>query len=334
MANSKKKQTTQASVNSSPVGLVLVVLIVAAVGALAYLSGKVAGESTSAPSNPSAVQQAEGSAASENQIEIEPGNPVVAVVDGEDIARSDVLNFIQNMPANMRQLPIEQLFTVAQEQVINARVINNKVEGVTLNNDPQVKEQLEAAKEQIVRNVYINNQVTERVTQERIQEAYDQYVQNFPDVVEVRARHILVEDKGTARDLIKQINDGADFAELALENSTDATARNGGDLGYFLKDDVVPAFGEAAFSVEPGSVTQKPVETEFGYHVIMVEEKRMRPVPSLEEAAPFLEAQLRRVFLDRIVQEWRADHEIKRLDINGKEASAAPADVPAEAPTP
>src|SRR5690606_30614991 len=103
------------------------------------------------------------------------------------------------------------------------------------------------------------------------------------------------------------LNEGADFAELAKANSTDGTAQNGGELGYFAKTDVVPEFGEAAFSTEVGTYTKKPVKTEFGYHIITVEEKRKRPPASFEDVKPFLEAQVRRQILDEMIQSWRDD---------------------------
>lgn len=318
MANTKTKKSNKTEQSSSPVGLVLIVLIVAAVGALAYLSGKMAGEKSDAQTQ----AQAENAQVQPEQFVIEPGNPVVATFNGEEILRADVLSFMQNMPPNLRQLPIVQLYPIALEQVINARAINKAVEGVRLNNDPQVREQLDLAREQIVRNVYINNQVSERVTPERINEAYEAYKANFQEVEEASARHILVEKASDARALIRQLDEGADFATLARDNSQDSTAANGGLLGYFTKTDVVPEFGDAAFALEPGSYTEAPVKSEFGYHVIMSEDKRMRQMPSLEDSTPFLEAQLRRLFLEQIVGEWRAEHEIQRFDINGKELPA------------
>jgi len=321
MAKAKTKKSAapnKATEANSPVGLVLVVLVVAAVGALAYLSGKMAGETTDAAPKAQATAQDEAAP----QIEIVPGDPVVGKFNGEDILRSDVIGFMQNMPANLRQLPIEQLYPIALEQVINARTISKAVKGVRLDRDPQVKEQLAAAKEQIVRNVYINNEVAKRVTPERMQQAYDAYKENFAKVQEVRASHILVDKRSAARDLIKQLNDGADFAQLAKENSQDSTAANGGDLGYFLKTDVVEEFGDAAFNLEVGTYTKQPVKSEFGYHVIKSADNRERPVPTLEEAAPFLEPQLRRLFLDQVVQEWRAEQEIERFDINGQPLAA------------
>lgn len=299
---------------------VLVVLVVIAVAALAYLSGKM-GDDKSGTTQAAATQQAGETDA--QQTLIKPGNPVVAKVADEEITRLDVFNFIQTLPAETRSLPVSQLFPAALNQVINARVIEMKTEDVSLDNDPEVKKQLAEVKKNIVRNVYIQNKVEEKVTEERLKQGYEQYVASFPDVQEVRARHILVEDASTAKDLIKQLQDGADFAALAQENSTDSTAQNGGDLGYFLKRDVVPEFAEVAFSLAPGVVSAEPVKTEFGYHVILVEENRKRQPASYEEMKPILEAQLRQVALSELVQGWINDTNVERFDINGEPVAAA-----------
>lgn len=305
------------------VAIVLVVLVVIAVGALAYLAGQRAGEnrggadSATSQAQQAAVADQQGDEQNRNQIDIEPGNPVVATVNGEEITRLEVFQFIQNLPQETRQLPLQNLFPVALNQVINARVVNEKVEDVDLPDDPEVERQLEQAREQIVRNVYIQNQVSERITDERLQQLYQQYSENFPEVMEARAAHILVEDRSTAQDILSQLQEGADFAELAQEFSIDATADQGGQLNYFTQTDVVPEFGEAVFSAEIGEVIDEPVESEFGYHIIKVQERRIRPVPPFEEARPFLEAQLRRAVLDQVIAEWRQEADVTRFDING-----------------
>lgn len=308
-------KTEVSNQKGNAVVIVLVVLVVIAVGALAYLSGQMAAEKnadTPATADVAQVQQTQ-----QPQLEIEPGNPVVAKVGDQEITRVDVFNFIQNMPENVRQLPVDQLFQLAQNQVINAQVINRQVDEVNLDNDPEVKRRLDALKPGIVRNVYLEQQVNAGLTDERMQQAYQQYSENFPDVIEVKARHILVEDENTAKDLIAQLNEGADFAELAQANSTDGTAQNGGELGYFTQNDVVPEFGEVAFALEVGAMTTEPVQTQFGFHVIKLEEKRKRPVPEFEQVRPFLEAQLRQAVLDNLVTTWRSESSVELFDING-----------------
>ncbi len=339
--------------------VVLVVLLVIAVGAIAYLSTKMdsgSGESASASSSVAAATNSasEGDQQTAQQGDtpqpvIEPGNPVVAKVSGQDVTRLDVFNFIQTLPPQTRQLPVTQLFPLALDQVVNASVISKQVSGVNLDNDPAVKEQLQAAKSQIVRGVFVQKEVEKAITAERIKQAYDGYVAGFPKIPELKTRHILVEDEATAKDLIKQLKEGADFAALAKEHSTDATKDNGGDLGYISKQDqVIPEFLETAFALEPGSMTEKPLKTEFGYHIIEVTEARDRPPATLEQATPFISAQLRGVVLNELLSQWRDKADVEVFDINGKpiepaagdetpeeeaapaEAEAAPEKAPAE----
>ena len=324
--------------------IVLVVLVAVAVGVLAYMSGQM-GKKPADPANPGAAAAAEQAAAptDENMV-IKPGNPVVAKVNGQDVTRVDVFNFIQTLPPQTRQMPVSQLFPIAVEQVVNARIITDKTKGINLDGNAEVQKQMEIAKENIVRGVYIQNEVGKKISEERLKTTYEQYKAAFPKIDEVKARHILVKEEDKAKDLIKQLEGGADFAELAKANSTDGTAENGGELGYFAQPDVVPEFAEAAFKTDIGSFTTKPVKSEFGYHIIKVEDKRVRPPAEYEEAKPFLEAQLRRVLLDEVIQEWKDAAKIERFDINGdpiepaagnEAPAAAPQAVPApaEAPT-
>ncbi len=310
--------------------IVLAVLVVVAIGALAYFSGKVdkngTGTDTAAAAAAAATAPVETAANAPKNPDgtpatsapvIKPGNPVVAKLKGGEVTRLDVFNFIQGLPPQTRQMPLEQLYPMALEQVINGKIIAEKTKGVNLDGDAEVKKQMADAKTQIVRSVYIEKEVAKKVTEGRLKSVYDEYIKSFPDIQDVKASHILVKEETKAKDLIKQLGEGGNFEELAKANSIDGTAQNGGSLGYFAKTDVVPAFGEASFGLKVGEYTKKPVKTDFGYHVIRVEEQRKRPPASYEDIKPFLETQVRRQILDEMVQEWRNESDIKRFDING-----------------
>lgn len=336
----KNHNPTRQSESGNAVVIVLVVLVVAAVGALGYLSTQMddadAAQTNVAESNQiadaepaSGTQEATESgedAAGESeqanaasQMQIDEGNPVVAKVGDEEITRLDVLNYIQsNVPPPMRQLPLQQLFAMAQEQVVNAKLMEAKVDEDSVANQEEVKLQLENARKQILRNAYVQGEIDKKMTDDRLQAAYNEYKENFEQVEELKARHMLVAEESKAKDIIQQLNDGADFAELAQEHSTDGTANNGGDLGYFAKSDVVPEFADAAFALEEGSITQEPVKTQFGYHVIKAEDKRQRPVPEFEDVKQQLESNLRREVLEEIMAGWRESAKIEVYDINGK----------------
>jgi peptidyl-prolyl cis-trans isomerase C len=307
--------------------IALVVLAVAAIGAFAYFATQksntsVAATTTAATTAPAADATASTDTAGKKP-EVTPGNPVVAKVDGKDITRMDVLNFVQTLSPQVRQMPLEQLFPMAVDQLVNTQIIIEKTKGINLDSDPEVQKQLAAAKEQIERSVYIQKEVEKKVTDGKIKDAYDKYVKAFPDVQEVKARHILVKDEAKAKDLIKKLDAGEDFAKLATENSTDGTAKNGGELGYFTDKEVVPAFASVAFATTPGTYTKTPVKTDFGYHIIKVEEKRKRPAATMEQAKPFLEAQVRREILETMIKDWRDDAKVETFDINGNKIEPA-----------
>jgi len=318
MAKKKTKAKTELkAVPLSPLTMTGIGVAIVALIVIAFVIGR---NAPPAGISQQVAQQAQQTAeGEESDFVLEPGNPVVAEVNGEEITRLDVFQFIQSLPEQTRRLPLAQLFPLAQQQVINSRIIANKTENVNLDRDKEVQRQLEEAKKQIVRNVFIENEISDRITEERLKGAYEQYKASFPEIQEVKASHILVEDKSLAKDIIDQLQEGADFAELAKEHSTDATAENGGELSYFSKNDVVPEFGEAAFTLEPGSYTEQPVKSEFGYHVIKVEDKRIRPPVAYEKAKPFLESQLRRAAMDEIMNDWRSHANVEVYDVNGKE---------------
>ena len=141
--------------------------------------------------------------------------------------------------------------------------------------------------------------------------------------MEVHARHILVDDEAKAKDIAKRAKAGEDFAKLAKENSKDS-AEDGGDLGYFTKDQMVPEFAEAAFKLEKGQVSD-PVKTQFGWHIIKVEDKRQKPVPAYEQVEDQVEQYLVRKAQADMVTKLRADAKIEKTAAPAKPAAPAPA---------
>lgn len=297
-----------------PLVIALIAIIAAVGGAIALNSGKGVADSEKGKEATAAADQkkAEG-----DEPMIKLGNPVVAIVDGKEIKRGDVFEFISQLPPNVRQMPIQQLFPMAQEQVINNMVISQKADAANLEDDQKVKDLEKQAKEQIIRNVYIQRQVDAQITPQKLQEAYQDMLKQMGKVQEVEARHILVKDEATAKKLIKELEGGADFATLAKENSTGPSAKNGGELGYFSKDQMVPEFANAAFALDKGAFTKDPVKTQFGWHIIEVEDKRVRPAPKFEQVKPQLEAQMRQKVLGELVKSWQEESKVEVFDING-----------------
>lgn len=291
--------------------IVLVILILAAVGVLAYMSGKMG----VTPANTDSETQT--ASADAPQGDSPNADPVIAKVNGEEIKRSEVQALVNMMPPQMQQIPLEQILPIAIEQLVNNKVIDAQSKGASLDSDPEVVKQMAMAKEQIVRGRFLEKAMDAKMTEDILKAKYDQYVKDFPDVQEVKAAHILVETEDKAKEIIKELEAGKSFAELAKANSKDGTAQNGGDLGYFTQQDVVPEFAKAAFDTKVGEYTKKPVKTQFGFHIIKVEDKRKRPPASFEEAKGFIEQEARREILETLIKDWKAAAKIERFDING-----------------
>lgn len=272
------------------------------------------------PATDSAAASNEAAAAA--PAAIDPGNPVVAKVGDADVTRVDVLNFIAQLPPHINQMPIEQLFPMAQEQVINTKIVEKNIDKDSVAGSEEVQKKIADAKEQILRAAYLEKEVGKRLTDKRLKSAYDAFLKKQPDVEEVKAAHILVATEAEAKDIIAKLNEGGSFAELAKAHSKDNTAQNGGDLGYFTKQDVVPEFAEVAFAMKKDAYSKEPVKTQFGYHVIKMEDKRARPKPTFEEAESFIKSEEQREILDEMLKEWREKTNIEKFDINGKPQAA------------
>jgi len=174
-------------------------------------------------------------------------------------------------------------------------------------------------------NAYVQEQVAAQVTPAAIQAEYNKDYANQPGPAQVEARHILVQTQAQAQAIITQLNGGADFATLAQKDSIDPGAKNGGELGWFSQDEMVPAFASAAFALQPGQYTKTPVQTQFGWHVILCEGKRTAPTPKLADVSD----QIRQKLADNAVQNAltaaRDKVKIQLFNPDGSTASAAPA---------
>ena len=307
--------------SGNAVVITLVVLALVAVGGFAYMSGKQGGLNLGAIGDIASTDNdsvaVAGNTASADE------NPILVKLDGADIRRQDVIDFINTMPGQIRQqVPPQQLFSLALEQMVGNVIVDKKAAGSNLKNDADVKAQVAKATDQIIRAKFIENAIDENLSDERIKAAYENYLKNFPEVEEVRAAHILVDDEAVAKDIIAKLNKGGSFADLAKEFSKDGSSANGGDLGYFTAADVVPEFSKAAFSQDVGSFSKSAVKSDFGYHIVRVDDKRKRPPAEFDAAKSFLEQELRQTILQEVVASWKEGVDIERFDINGKPLSA------------
>ncbi len=237
-------------------------------------------------------------------------DPVVARVNGEEIHRSDVMRELQMAGPQMQQLPPQMIYPQILEKMIATRIVSQKGYADGTQNDKEVKQRVKELEAQVVAEAYIHKLVEPKITEAKIKERYEALVSKFKPQDEIRARHILVKTEDEANDIVKQLKGGADFAKLAEEKSKDTgSAKQGGDLGYFVHDAMVKAFADAAFGMKAGEVSDKPVKTEFGYHIIKVEDKRKSSAPPI--------AEVREQIASRLGQEMTND-EVKALEGKAK----------------
>jgi len=255
-------------------------------------------------------------------------DPIVARVDGAEVHRSEIVRELQNLGSQAQQLPPQTLYPQLLEKVIVTKLVSSKGYDEKLQNDPEVKERLKGAEAQIVADVYVHKTIQPKITDAKIKERYDELATKFKPEEEVRARHILVPTEAEAKEILKKLKDGADFAQLAMENSKDTgSAKQGGDLGYFTKNTMVKPFADAAFGMKIGDMSKEPVKTDFGYHIIKVEDRRKSSPPPVEEVKDQITNQLGQEMVQKLVKDLQASAKIERFNIDGspmKEPVAAP----------
>ncbi len=211
-----------------------------------------------------------------------PADPkeVVATIDGKPVTRQDVLDSASDLPPQY-MAQIDKLFPQLLNRLIGIQLVQAKGREQGLADDPEVKRLVKQAEEEAISRAYIQKVVEQKVNDEAIQKIYDEDLKEHPPQIEIRASHILVKTEDEAKEIIKELSGGADFATLAKEKSIDkGSGQNGGDLNWFTKDTMVKEFSDAAFAMQRGDVSKVPVKSQFGWHIIKITDSRMQtPVP-------------------------------------------------------
>ncbi len=253
-------------------------------------------------------------------------DPVVATVNGMQIHLSDIQKAAQNAPQQLQQMPPNQLFPLLLNQEIDRAALLVAAHAENLQQQPAVAAAMTQAANVSLENAYVQQEVTGAVTNAAVQAEYNKDYANKPGPEQVDARHILVKTKAEAEAIITQLNHGANFAALAEKDSIDPGAKNGGELGWFTKDEMVPAFANAAFALQPGQYTKTPVQSQFGWHVILVEGRRTAPAPALAD----VQDQIRQSLADNAIQATLAAARSKvKITISNPDGTQAAPTAPA-----
>ncbi len=241
-------------------------------------------------------------------------DPVVARVNGQPITRSAVLELYGQLPPPMNQIPVEQLLPGIISELTARKLIGEAAEKSKLADDPAVKLQLQNAREQVLQQAYLDRKLKAELTEPKLKARYEELIKAQPQQEEVHARHILTATEADAKAALEEVKKGTDFAEVSKKRSTGPTAATGGDLGFFTKDKMVPEFAEAAFALQPGQVSEKPVQSQFGWHVIKVEARRQAPAPRFEDVREQVYEIMSQEVIEKTVADLRQAAKIEEFD--------------------
>jgi peptidyl-prolyl cis-trans isomerase C len=252
------------------------------------------------------------------QSPLPPPNTVVARVDGTELLLSDVEAAQQSLPPQAQKLPLEQIYAVLLERLIDGALIAEAGRKEHLEQNPELQVRLKRYEDRLIQEAYLNRAIKAAESEGKLKARYETLAKDKAGQEEVHAQHILVKTEDEAKSVIAELDKGADFGELAKKYSTDSSASSGGDLGYFGHDDMVKGFADAAFALPKGQYSKTPVKTEFGWHVIKVEDRRAGKPPSFEEAREQLSRDLAPEIIEAKLQGLRGAAKIEEFGLDGK----------------
>jgi peptidyl-prolyl cis-trans isomerase C len=257
-------------------------------------------------------------------VRAQDANPVLAKVNGAEIRASDVALAEEELGPSLAQMDPATKKENVLSFLIDMKIVSKEAEDKKIADRDDFKTRLAFARNRLLMDNLLAVEGKAATTDENMKKVYEDAAKQISGEQEVHARHILVETEDQAKKIEAELKKGADFAELAKKESKDPGAADGGDLGFFTKDQMVPEFSTVAFALEPGKISD-PVKTQFGWHVIKVEEKRTRKAPDFEQVKPQIETYVVRKAQADYVAKLRTAAKVERLD-KPEDAAAKPAD--------
>jgi peptidyl-prolyl cis-trans isomerase C len=246
-------------------------------------------------------------------VRAEDANPVLAKVNGAEIRQSDVALAEEELGPSLAQMDPATKKDNVLAFLIDMKIVSKAAEDKKIENNEEFKRRLAFARSRLLMDNLLASEGKAATTDEAMKKVYEDASKQITGEQEVHARHILVETEDEAKAVAAELKKGADFAELAKKKSKDPGASDGGDLGFFTKDQMVPEFSAVAFALEPGKISD-PVKSQFGWHIIKVEEKRNRKAPDFEQVKGQIETYVTRKAQADYVAKLRETAKIERMD--------------------
>lgn len=245
----------------------------------------------------------------------EKNKGVAARVNGDVISVEEIKEGYHANPQLEAQVPFSEFYTKAVDVLVNGKLLYQAAQEAKIEDSDEYKKQLKTASEDLLRKVYLEKVVAEKVNDGLVEAFYnEEYIKNFKSKPEVKAKHILVSDEKTAQEVVEKLNKGEKFDDIAKKYTKDSSV----DLGYFSEDIMVPEFTKAAFALKKGEYTKKPVKTQFGYHVILVEDMRDSEPLALKDLEPQIKNALVQKTIAETFDELYKNSKIEKYDLEGK----------------
>lgn len=241
-------------------------------------------------------------------------DPVVAKVGSLEIRQSELDLAVQNLDPQLAQLPDDQKKVAALSGAIDVKLLASGAVKEGMKDSEDFKKRMAYIGDRELHNSYFRKHVIDATTDAEVKARYDKEISSIPKQEEVKASHILVKTEDEAKAIIASLDKGGDFAALAKEKSQDSNKDEGGDLGWFGKGQMVPEFEEAAFSLQKGAYTKTPVKSQFGFHVIKLEDKRIAPPPAFDQVQDQVKQLVMRDKYMELINKAKAEQKIDITD--------------------
>lgn len=278
-----------------------------------------------AAASPALAQSAQPQPAGQDALSTPPGSPendkTVAIVNGYEIKVSEVQMATDDILGQLPDLPPKLRYPYVVEYLIERHLLAQLAvkEGVADTGD--YKKRLALYQAKALRDAYFFQKIRPQVTEEQIKAAYDQEASKVQQTERIRARHILVGTEKEAKDIVDRLNKGEKFEDLAKQYSLDGSKDYGGDLGYFTAPEMVPEFSKAAFALKVGEISQ-PVHTDFGWHVIRLEDRKMGAAQPYDQVKGAIRNVLLRKKVQEVMDSVRTSSKVELVDEDLKKYAA------------
>ncbi|WP_273759843.1 peptidylprolyl isomerase [Bartonella sp. ML70XJBT.G] len=245
-----------------------------------------------------------------------PSSHVMAVIEGKDITAGQLDDLALEINPNLVRFPDEQRRIMVLKAYLDMQALAKAARDKGIDKSEAYDKRMAVMRDNVLQQLYFKQTIVDQISDNDLETLYKKEVAALPKEDEVKARHILVKTKKEAEAIVKRLNKGEDFEEIAKKTSTDGSAAVGGDLGYFSHGQMVKPFEDAAFSLKVGEYTKTPVESPFGWHVIKVEDRRLKQPPAFDDVKEMLRTQLIRERYQKLIVDLRSKMDVKYPDPN------------------